>query len=63
MLGALSWLSTWIIMIALLAIIAQTSWGRTIVYWLLWLAVLLLLVTHADELTSLFNIEALQLNG
>lgn len=63
MLGALSWLTTWIIMIAFLAIIAQTSWGRTIVYWLLWLAVLLLLVTHADELTSLFNIEALQLNG
>lgn len=63
MIGALSWITTWVIMIALLALIAQTSWGRVIVYWLLWLALLLLLVTHADELSSIVNIEALQLNG
>ena len=63
MIGALSWITTWVIMIALLAFIAQTSWGRVIVYWLLWLALLLLLVTHADELSSMINIEALQLNG
>jgi hypothetical protein len=50
-------------MITLLAIIAQTGWGRSIVYWLMWLAVALLLVTHADELTSMFNVQALNLNG
>lgn len=63
MIGAVKWLATWLIMISLLAIMAQTSWGRTIVYWLMWLAVLLLLVTHADELTSMFDLSALQLNG
>lgn len=63
MIGALSWLTTWIVMIALIALVAQTSWGRVIVYWLLWLALLLLLVTHADELSGMINIEALQLNG
>lgn len=63
MIGAIKWLATWLIMITLLAIMAQTSWGRTIVYWLMWLAVLLLLVTHADELTSMFDLSALQLNG
>lgn len=63
MTGALTWISTWIIMIVFLAIIAQTSWGRSVVYWLMWLAVTLLLVMHADELTSLFNVQALNLNG
>lgn len=63
MIGALSWLTTWIVMIALIALIAQTTWGKVIVYWLLWLALLLLLVTHADELSNMINIEALQLNG
>ncbi len=63
MIGALSWMTTWIVVIALLALVAQTSWGRVIVYWLLWLALLLLLVTHADELSGMINLEALQLNG
>lgn len=61
--GVVSWVATWIIMIALLGFLAQTNWGRPVVYWLLWLAVVLLLVTHADELTALFNVNALQLNG
>jgi hypothetical protein len=50
-------------MIGLLAILAKTEWGKSIVYYLLWLAVAVLLVTHADELTSMFNSKALQLNG
>lgn len=63
MTGAVTWIATWLIMITLLVIIAQTSWGRSVVYWLMWLAVTLLLVTHSDELTSLFNVQALNLNG
>ena len=61
--GAAKWLATWLMMILLLLFLSKTSWGRPIVYGLLWLAILLLLVTHADELTSLFSAEALQLNG
>lgn len=63
MTGALTWLTTWIVMILLLSMVARTSWGKPIVYWFLWLAVVLLLVTHADELSSLIDVKALQLNG
>jgi hypothetical protein len=61
--GVVSWVGTWLVMILLLLFLAKTSWGKPIVYGLIWLAVLLLLVTHADELTSFFNVNALRLNG
>lgn len=63
MTGVISWVATWAIMLTALFMISQTQWGRPIVYWFLWLAVVLLVVTHADELTQLFDIKALQLNG
>ena len=63
MTGAFVWIMTWIIAIALLILLAQSRWGKTIVYYALWLLVALLLVTHASELTSLVNINALELNG
>lgn len=63
MTGAITWISTWVIMILLLVLVSKTSWGKPIVYWFMWLAVVLLLVTHADELTSLIDVKALQLNG
>ena len=50
-------------MIVLLVALSKTTWGNPLVYWLLWLAVLLLLVTHADEISASFNATALQLNG
>lgn len=61
--GVVSWVGTWLAMILLLLFLSKTAWGRPIVYGLIWLAVLLLLVTHADELTSFFNVNALRLNG
>lgn len=61
--GAVRWFGTWLMMIVLLMFLSKTTWGRPIVYGLLWLAVLLLLVSHADELTSLFDVNALNLNG
>lgn len=50
-------------MILLLVIVSKTGPGRTIVYYFLWLAVLLLLVSHSEELTVMFNAKALELNG
>jgi hypothetical protein len=61
--SAITWITTWVVMILLLVMISSTGWGKSIVYYLLWLAVILLLVSHADELSSLINLEALQLNG
>lgn len=63
MTGVVTWISTWIILILLLVILSTTSWGKSIVYYLLWLAIALLLVSHADELTQMFNIQSLNLNG
>ena len=63
MTGVVSWVGTWLVMILLLSILAKTNAGKAVLYYLLWLAVVLLLVTHADELASFFNPEALQLNG
>lgn len=63
MTGVISWLATWLITLLLLGVLAKSAAGRTIVYYLLWLAIVLLLVTHADEISSFYNLEALQLNG
>jgi hypothetical protein len=59
----LKFLTTWIVMIGFLVWLNRSTWGKPVLYWLLWLAFLLLLVTHADELASLVNPQALQLNG
>ena len=63
MTGAFVWIVTWLLLIAVLVALAGTSWGKPIVYYTLWLAVVLLVVSHATELTSLVNPSALQLNG
>ncbi len=63
MTGVITWIGTWLIMIMVFLFLVNTHWGKPIVYWFLWLAVLLLVVSHADELTQFFNAEALQLNG
>ena len=59
----LKFVTTWLAMILLLIMLARSSWGKPVVYWVLWLSVTLLLVTHADELASLVDVSSLQLNG
>lgn len=61
--GVVRFFGTWLIVLIVLIALSKTRWGAPIVYGLLWLAVLLLVVTHAEELTSFFSLEALQLNG
>ncbi len=61
--GVVSWVSTWLIMIFLLVILAKTGPGKTIVYYFLWLAIVLLVVSHADEISQAINVKAFQLNG
>jgi len=53
----------WLMMIAFLAMLSTTEWGKSVVYYLLWLAVVLLLVTHVDEIKSLMPQAAYALNG
>jgi hypothetical protein len=61
--GVTQWFATWLIVIIGMTLLVRTDWGRPLVYGLLWLAIVLLLVTHADEVNSIFSLEALQLNG
>lgn len=49
------WFGAWFLFILLLVIFARTAAGKTIVYYLLWLAVAVLIVTHADEISGLFS--------
>ena len=52
--SAINWMAAWLLFILILIGIAQTPWGKTILYYLLWLAVVFLLVTHYQEITDLF---------
>lgn len=48
------WLIAWITMFMLLFILARTRAGHTVIYYVAWLLTLLLIVTHAGELVSIF---------
>lgn len=63
MTGAFVWIATWIVAIAVFVALANTAWGKPIVYYMLWLLVVLLLLSHADDLTKLIDLNALNLNG
>ena len=60
---AFQFFSAWLLMIVFLALLAATSWGKSVVYYTLWLAIALLLVTHVDEIKSLMPAQAFSLNG
>lgn len=51
--SAFAWIVAWIAFLALMALIARTEWGRKIIYYLAWLAVTFLIVTHAKDLTKI----------
>ena len=53
--SAFTWLASWLVMLIFLVALAQTEWGKRIVYYLAWLSVLLLVVSHFGEFSSLFG--------
>lgn len=53
--SALTWLASWLVMLLVLTALAQTPWGKRIVYYVAWLSVLFLVVTHFGEFSSLFG--------
>ena len=53
--SAFTWLASWLVMLIFLVALAQTEWGKRIVYYLAWLSVFLLVVTHFGEFSSLFG--------
>ena len=53
--AAINWFAAWLLFLLILVGIAQTPWGRTIFYYLLWLAVLFLLLSHYQEITDMLS--------
>jgi len=53
--SAITWLTAWALFLLILIAIAQTPWGHTIAYYLMWLAVLFLLVSHYQQILSIFQ--------
>lgn len=45
----------WAVLILLVLVIAKTDLGRRVVYYLMWLAVLLLVVTHPQDIANVLN--------
>lgn len=52
--SAVNWLGAWLLFILILLALVQTQVGNTIAYYLLWLAVIFLLVSHYQQITDLF---------
>lgn len=52
--SAINWLGAWLLFILILLALVQTEVGNTIAYYLLWLAVIFLLVSHYQQITDLF---------
>lgn len=49
------WSAGWILLIVILFAITRFRWGAALVYYILWLSIVLVLVTHSDVITGIFN--------
>ncbi len=52
--SAINWLGAWLLFILILMAAIQTKAGNAIAYYLLWLAVIFLLVSHYKQITDMF---------
>lgn len=50
--SAINWLGAWLLFILIIIGIAQTRAGNTIVYYILWLSVIFLIVSHYQQITN-----------
>lgn len=49
------WVAGWLLLITVLYLLTRNRAGETIVYYVLWLSIVLVLVTHSDSITQLFQ--------
>ena len=49
------WVAGWLMLITVLYLLTRNRAGQTIVYYVLWLSIVLLLVTHSDSISQLFQ--------
>ena len=55
MAGFALWMAGWILLLVVIYLLAQSRAGQTVVYYVLWLSIALILVTHADAITTIFQ--------
>ncbi len=53
--SALQWFTSWVAILLIVGLLARTSWGRPAVYYLTWMTVLILVLTHAGEFAAIIN--------
>jgi hypothetical protein len=53
--SALTWLTGWITVIVLLTLLAKSSWGKPIVYYVAILGCVIIVLTHVDSFTSILS--------
>lgn len=53
--SVVGWLTAWLLMFMLLFILARTRAGHTIIYYLAWLMVALLIVSHGKQVASILS--------
>lgn len=53
--SVMGWLTAWFLMFALLFVLAKTRAGHTIIYYVAWLLVLLLVITHGKQVASILQ--------
>ena len=54
--GVLVWFVAWGMVLGVLYSISKTRWGHTITYYVLWLSVVLVLVMHGGEISSILSL-------
>lgn len=53
--GVAAWIGAWIVMFLLLFGLAKSRAGHTIIYYWAWLLVVLLIITHSNQLQSVLS--------
>lgn len=53
--GAVTFVGAWLLVIVFGIAIANTGWGKTIVYYVLWLAVIVLVLGQGQEISNMLN--------
>lgn len=49
------WVAGWLLLITVIYLLSRNRAGQTIVYYILWLSIVLLLVSHSDSITQIFQ--------
>lgn len=52
---ALQFFAAWTLFLLLLFFLAKTKWGQTLLYYLCWALCLLLIVSHYQDIQTLFS--------